>query len=293
MIKNASLQIALGSVMISFSGVFVKLTSTGPTVDGFYRMFFGCIGLVIIALLQKQKFFGSPKSFLLSMIAGILFASDLSFWHQSILYIGPGLATIIVNMQVFALGLIGCLWFKDSINWRYLASIPFAMLGMYLLVGTQWNLHGDDYRNGIWLGVAALTAYSFYIIFLRESQRCLNAPKSVSNLAIICFFSSVVLAFVSHHRHESFMATNPSDWLLLILYGVVCQILGWLLIAKGLAHTSVSRAGFFLLLQPAFALIWDILIFHRTTLMSEYLGAAITFFAIYLSNTGREQKGLN
>lgn len=290
---SPSFKIALGSILISFSAVFVKLTTTGPTVDGFYRMLFGGIGLIILALIQKQPFFSHRKSLYLAIIAGILFACDLSFWHQSIEYIGPGLATIIVNMQVFALGIIGYFWFHDSINWRYLVSIPIAMVGMYLLVVAQWDLHGDQYRYGIWLSMAALTAYSFYIVLLRESQRTPNAPKPIPNLAIISICAALMLAIIAWFRHESFIASGITDWFLLIMYGVICQVLGWLLIAQGIANTTISRAGFFLLLQPTFALLWDILIFQRQTLPSEFIGAAITFVAIYLSNTGREQRSLD
>lgn len=37
----APLRLLLGAVMISFSAVFVKLTTVAPTVSAFYRMFWG------------------------------------------------------------------------------------------------------------------------------------------------------------------------------------------------------------------------------------------------------------
>jgi hypothetical protein len=41
---------------------------------------------------------------------GLFFALDLFCWHASILHIGPGLATIIDNFQVFVLTTVGILF---------------------------------------------------------------------------------------------------------------------------------------------------------------------------------------
>ncbi|MCB1827750.1 MAG: EamA family transporter, partial [Coxiellaceae bacterium] len=125
--KQANWEVIIGSVMISFSAIFVKLTTTGPTVDGFYRMLFGGIGLVIITLIRKENYRANWPSYAFATLAGVLFALDLTFWHQSIMHIGPGLATVIVNLQVFILGIIGFTLYGDLINWKYAFSIPIAM----------------------------------------------------------------------------------------------------------------------------------------------------------------------
>ena len=43
------------------------------------------------------------------MAAGVFFSLDLWFWHRSIIYIGPGLSTLLANFQVFILMLVGIL----------------------------------------------------------------------------------------------------------------------------------------------------------------------------------------
>ncbi len=50
-----TIQLMIGATMISFSAVFVKLAHVGPTVAGFYRMFFGGLILVFLALLGRQR----------------------------------------------------------------------------------------------------------------------------------------------------------------------------------------------------------------------------------------------
>src|SRR6056297_1963711 len=101
--NKAAIQVAVGAIMVSFSAVFVKLSTVQPTMDAFYRMLFGGAILFLMALLRRESLWVDKKSFFFACLAGALFACDLSLWHKSILFIGPGLATIILNLQVFVL----------------------------------------------------------------------------------------------------------------------------------------------------------------------------------------------
>ena len=102
--QKALLELFVGSTMISFSGVFVKLTTTGPTIDGFYRVFLGGLLLLLVLPFQSQKIKFNKQALFYTALCGIFFATDLAFWHKSIMHIGPGLATVLVNLQVFELG---------------------------------------------------------------------------------------------------------------------------------------------------------------------------------------------
>lgn len=282
------LQIIIGSLMISFSAVFVKLTTSGPTVDGFYRMFFGGIMLFIIAVLRRQSFKYSRTALLFTVFAGLFFALDLTFWHAGVGYIGPGLATIIINLQVFILAIIGLLIFKEIVNWKFYIAIPTAIVGMYFLIADDWSTAGAGYQIGVYLCFIGMINYTFYLLALRKSQSISIRPPTIANLAVISLISAVILAVIGLLQHESF-ALNLTNATWLVLYGLFGQVLGWLLIAHGLPYVRLSVAGFLLLTQPACSFLWDILIFHRVTDTAEIIGAIITLFAIYLSSTSRRK----
>ena len=91
--------------MISFSGIFVKLADVSPTASGFYRVFFGAIFLLCATIWFKDfKKLTRPELFLI-IFCGFVFALDLFFWHESIMYIGPGLATLLGNFSGIYFGL--------------------------------------------------------------------------------------------------------------------------------------------------------------------------------------------
>ena len=274
-----------GAVMISFSSVFVEWANVGPSVSAFYRMFFGGAILLIIALYRKQQLWKNKTTFWFAVACGLLFAVDLIFWHRSILFIGPGLATLMGNFQVFFLTLAGVLFMNERFGWRLGVSIPLAILGLYLIVGIDWGQAGDDFRAGVWLGLATAVSYAAYLLVLQRSQRQTDKLGLIPNIAVISLVGALVLGVaVLAAGNESFVIPDVQSWLSLVGLGVMGQVLGWVLISKGLPDLNASVAGLVLLVQPALAFVWDILFFARPTTSVEIAGAFIALGAIYLGS---------
>jgi len=137
--RRAQFQVGLGAALISFSAVFVRLSDVGPTMGAFYRVFFGGVCLLIIALVRRQSFWRGFTPLFYIVVSGCALSIDLIFWHRSITYIGPGLATIIGNLQVFILAFAGVFVFKERVSWQFILAIPLACVGMYYLVGFKWG----------------------------------------------------------------------------------------------------------------------------------------------------------
>ena len=66
----AWLQLTCGAVLISFSGVYVKIAHVTPVVAGFYRMLFGGIALLILGL---AAFLGAGYR---TPIAAVMFVAE-------------------------------------------------------------------------------------------------------------------------------------------------------------------------------------------------------------------------
>ncbi|MCK5516212.1 MAG: EamA family transporter, partial [Desulfobulbaceae bacterium] len=104
------LQVLAGAFMISFSAIWVKLADVPPTTSGLYRVFFGFLFLLVATFWQKEIRVIPVKNLTWIISCGIIFSFNLLFWHKSIVFIGPGLATVISNFQVFLLAAVGILF---------------------------------------------------------------------------------------------------------------------------------------------------------------------------------------
>ena len=273
--------------MISFSPVFVKLADVEPTMAGFYRCLFGGAFLLVVVLLRGESLWRGWKAFGFAFACGSFFAADLTFWHRSIEYIGPGLATICGNFQIFFLSAFGIFVFKERVDWRFLISVPLAITGLFMLVGIDWTRLDADYKIGVLFGIVTAITYASYVLCLQKGQSLPRRLTPAANLCVISLVTAAIMGLEGTLQGESFAIPDTRSWVWMVAYGILCQALGWIVISRALSRVEASRAGLILLLQPTLAFVWDVLFFGRPTDVVDVLGAALALFAIYLGGARR------
>ena len=285
--KKAIVHLLIGATMISFSPVFVRLADVGPTAAGFYRNVFGAGFLLVIVIARRDALWRGWRPFLLALTAAALFAADLSFWHRSIIYIGPGLSTIMGNLQIFFLAAFGIAVFRERVDWRFLISLPLAIVGLFLLVGVDWELLDSTYKIGVLFGAFTAVTYAGYVLVLQRSQSNTVRLSAAANLAVISVLTAAIMGVETALSGESFRIPNGRSLWSMVAYGVLCQALAWIIISRALVKIQASRAGLILLLQPTLAFVWDVLFFSRPTNIMDVGGALLTLVAIYLGGSRR------
>jgi len=276
------LGLIVGAVLISFSGVWVKVAHVSPNVSAFYRVFFGSIVLLAAALYHREIKWLKLRDLLLSVLCGILFALDLWLYHYSVQYIGPGLATIIPNFQVFILAGFGILFLKEPVRLIYLLSLPLTLVGLFMIVGVNWSELAPSYRVGVYYGLAAAVFYAAFILSLRKLQADQMGAPPFFVLLLVSLSTAVFLAAEVVHHNDSFQIPDLQSFLSLAALGLFSHSLGWILIANALPKIRTSFSGLILLLEPALAFVWDVLFFQRPTSLVNWLGVVIALTAIYL-----------
>jgi drug/metabolite transporter (DMT)-like permease len=287
--RIGTLQVLGGGFLISFSAVLVKVAHVGPTTAGFYRVLFGGLVLASIALVARHRIWNGFAPLFWAFTVVLFFAADLSMWHRSIHYVGPGLATILANFQVFFLAAVGVGVFRERADWRLLVAIPLAILGLFLLVGIDWGALGPRYRLGVVFGIGTAMAYTGYLLALRKTQLTARAISPTANLAVISLLTAGIMGLECEFQGEGFRIPDLQSWAALLAYGTLCQALGWIAITRGIARVDASRVGLMLLVQPTLTFVWDMLFFSRPTTGIELFGAGLALVAIYLGNSERRR----
>jgi drug/metabolite transporter (DMT)-like permease len=259
-------------------------------VSAFYRVFFGALILLLITLIKKEFKWRGSGPLLFSLLGGGLFALDLFFWHTSINYVGPGLATILGNFEVFLLSAFGLLFLGEKLRWSFILAIPLALLGLFLIVGIHWNRLDALYKTGVYYGLITACCYATYLLLIRKLQSKQNALPVYSILMWVSFASALFLGLVIFQTNGSFTIPDLQTGTALILLGLFSQTIGWILIANALPRLPASFSGLVLLLQPAFSFIWDVLFFTRATTLVNWLGVIIALAAIYMGMAGAKTK---
>ena len=276
----------IGAVLISFSGVWVKLSHVSPTSAAFYRVLIGGIFLLVGAVWRREFRRLSPGQAGLVLFAGLVFAVDLILFHVSIHYVGPGLGTILPSFQVFIMALVGVLFFKEKLRMIYLVSIPLAVAGLVLVVGVHWDQLGIQYKLGIYAGLGTSLCYSGFLLSMRKLQGDARKLSFFYILMIVSLATAGILALEMLRAGDSFVIPDLQTLLSLSTLGLFSQCIGWILISNALPRLRVSLSGLILLLQPALSFVWDVVFFKRPTGTLNWIGVAIVLGAIYLGTIG-------
>ncbi len=274
--------LVIGAVLISFTGVWVKVAHVAPNVSAFYRVFFGGAALLLAALYRRELRWFGLRHLLLSLLCGFLLGLDLWLYHYSIEYIGPGLGTILPNFQVFILAAVGVLFLKEPMRWIYLVSLPLAFVGLFMIVGVNWSDLQIQYRIGVYYGLAAAICYAGFLLSLRQLQADQMGTSFFYVLMMVSLTTAIFLGAEIVFRQTSFKIPDLQSLLALLALGLLSHTVGWILITNALPKVRASFSGLILLLQPTLAFVWDVLFFQRPTTLFNWLGVLIALAAIYL-----------
>jgi drug/metabolite transporter (DMT)-like permease len=287
---DARVRLYTGAALISLSPVWVKLVSVSPTSSGFYRVLIGGGALAIYLVLGGKRLSLSRRVWSILALAAVFFALDLWFWHRSIQYIGPGLATLLANFQVFFMMLAGAFLLGQAPSRAQLVAVPIALLGLAMIVGVDADKLTADYRWGVLFGLLTAFCYSGYLLTLRASRAGSQHRLPTREVAVISLATAAILGITALLEGDTLALHRASDVVWLLAYGILSHCLGWLFIASSLPDVSPTDAGVALLLQPTLSFAWDILFFGRPMSTTEIAGAGLALFAIYLGATRQSKQ---
>lgn len=286
-----------GAALIGTNGLMVRMAGTAPTVSAFYRMLLGGALLVLVLRLRGAWRPLPAKLWAWAALPAVAFAGDLWLWHRSIHLVGPGLATLLANAQVFFMALAGVVLYRERVGRRFLAGLLLSFAGLWLMLGGDWDRLPAEYRWGVWLGLATGVCYAAYNLGLKRAQQAAHAASGGSApvgqlLAMLSLLCAALLGLAGLAEGASFRIPDAATLGWLLALAALGHCLSWVLISRALPHLTVAMVGLLLLLQPIVAFLLDLLLLARPTTPREWLGLALTLAGIFAAGSRRRGGGL-
>lgn len=284
-------RMALGAMLLSTTSIFVVLAQVAPTVSAFYRMLFGGAMLLAWVALTRRWVRIGWRDFGLALLPALGFSLDLVFWHRSILWVGPGVATLLTNFQVFLMALAGWWVYRERLGRWFAPGLVVALAGLWLLVGAHWALFDARHRLGVWFGLASGVAYTLYLLSFRRALSGHTALSAAQFLGLMSLLSALLLLAWGTFEGDAFALVTARSWSALLALGFFGQVVAWLLMVRAMPRLPASMVGLLLLLQPALAFVLDVLLFRRPTGAGDWAGLALALAGILLGTLrGARQK---
>ncbi len=108
---------------------------------------------------------------LIGLGGGVFFAFDLLLWQHSVQQVGAGLATVLANLSVIVVGLIGWLVLRERPTARMFAGLVLVLGGAVLISGVfDRAAYGANPVLGVAFGLSAAVAYAGYLLLARRGN---------------------------------------------------------------------------------------------------------------------------
>jgi drug/metabolite transporter (DMT)-like permease len=263
-----------GAMCIACSGILVIFAAVSPSAAATYRGAFAIPPLLLLAWLEDRRQGGrSRRGRVLAFAAGIFFAADLTFFHHAIVYLGAGLATVMGNLQVIFVGVVGWLVLGERPTNRLLTAVPVALFGVVLISGVAGQgAYGSDPGLGVILGLLTAAAYSGYLLVLRRGQDGRHVAGPILDATIATAIFSALGGIVVGDLGP--IPGWPSvGWL--VLLALSAQTAGGLLIAVALPRLPAVTTSLLLLSQPVASVLLAMLIVSETPSPLQLLGVGL------------------
>jgi drug/metabolite transporter (DMT)-like permease len=272
---NPRVSLVIGILCISFSPIFVKLAGVSPLGAAFYRVAIAWACLLPYCII-KNKLKVERKQLLISIAAGVVFASDVAVWNVSLLKISATVSTLIANLAPVWVGLIGYLLFRTKSGKLFWIGTFIAIIGMVVLVGYEHILH-LEFNAGILLALLASFLYASYILITKNVM----AGIDVFTFMFYSMLSAAVFLFaVSVFTADNMFVFSLNVWLCFIGMGIICQLTGWLTINYSLRYLPSTRVAIALLSQTVFAGILAAFLLDEHLSVTEIIGSVIVLAGI-------------
>jgi drug/metabolite transporter (DMT)-like permease len=281
---------ATGALCIAFSAIFVRLADVSPSTAAVYRCVYALPALGALALWERRRY--GPRGAgqqRLALIAGLLFAADLIFWHNAIDYVGAGLATVLGNTQVVLVGLLAWLVLGEKPSARLLLATPVVMVGVVFISGVVGEgAYGSNPALGVLYGVLTGIAYSGFILILRQGNKDIRRPAGP------LFDATLVAALASTAAGSALgdLTLEPvwpsHGWL--IALALSSQVLGWLLISVSLPRLPAALTSVVLTLQPLGSVLLGIVLLGEEPSGVQLAGGAVVVAGLIVATVRRPDR---
>jgi drug/metabolite transporter (DMT)-like permease len=260
---------------IAFSGIFYRFADVEPSTATVFRCLYGLPFLALVAWLEQRRYGSlSRRTVALAVVAGALFAGDLTSWHHAIEYVGAGLATVLANLSVLVVGLIAWLALGERPSRSILVALPIVLLGVFLLSGlADTDAYGSNPALGVVLGVMTALFYGGYLLVIRRSGR--DARRPAGPVSIATFSTAVVAGAAGIPLGDLNLAPAWPEHGWLFAYGVTSQFLGYLLISVSLPRLPAIVTSIILLAQPVATVALARLILDEQPSAAQLLGVVL------------------
>jgi drug/metabolite transporter (DMT)-like permease len=269
--------LVFGACVIGFSGILMRLTGTGPAAAGFWRLTFA---LPLLALMTRRASGPLGRPTPIALLAGLLFALDLGFWHYGLKYTSVGASTVLSNLAPVVVTAFAWIFLKQRPRALFLLAMTVAVAGAWMMgAGRGAGAPVINAPLGALLSVATAFWYALYFLAIAQGRKTQAASR-------LMFWSGVagapLLLAAALLLGEQVLPSTAAGLAACVGLGLV-HVAGQGSIAWAMGRLPTSLASVVVLVQPVVATYAGWILFGEALGPLQTAGAAVALGGVVLA----------
>ncbi|MCI0182436.1 DMT family transporter [Sulfoacidibacillus ferrooxidans] len=272
--------LGVGIVAISFSAIFIKMTTAPASITAMYRMLMTAVLLSpfaargIVTAIRKL----SNRERLILTVSGLALSLHFIFWIHSLFFTSVASSTLMLALQPIFVLMGETLFFKERVGamtWLYalIAIAGTVVIGWHDIHAGKTALLGDFMSL---VGTIAAAAY------LLSGKNLRHTLSSVHYSFLVYVITGFLLMLYSLMRGHSLVDYPRSDWELFVLLTLVPTVFGHTLFNTLLKYLPASTIAMSIVGEPIGATLLAYVFFHATIPWIWFVGAIVVSSGILL-----------
>lgn len=272
---------------MGFSPVFVREAEVGAFASAFWRVMFALPVLALWAFNEARKTAdaGAISLSTPAIMAGLMFAGDLSFWHLSILNTTMANATFLTGLAPVWVILFSNLILKEKPPKNAFIGVIICVLGMALLIHSSLRLDPSRLIGDLY-GIITSFFLAFYVIAIRVGTRTTNNGNLFFTSSII---TMLVLCTVTIIAQDGFLPETERGWAALVSLGVLTHAGGQGLLTIAIGSLTAAFSSLVIFIEAVAAALAGWLLFDEKMDILQLTGCLLLLIGIWVSRPAQEQ----
>jgi drug/metabolite transporter (DMT)-like permease len=277
---NPYLAVLVGVFAVSFSALFVRLSSAPSMIIATYRLLFTFLLLAPFTLIRHG---GELRELPwrqrgLAAASGICLALHFVTWFTSLRYTSVASSVVLVSTQPVFVVIGSWLFFRERISRLAMFGGCLALCGSFIIGAGDLHLDMRAFLGDL-LALGAAMFVSGYLHIGRRLRGGLSQPAYT-------FFtygsSALVLVLASLASRTPFGPYPVQDWVIFMALAVVCTILGHTVFNWVLRYVQASVVSVSVLGEPLGAIVWASVFLGEYPTLRQVIGAGFIFGGLFL-----------
>ncbi|WP_156837186.1 DMT family transporter [Nesterenkonia alba] len=289
---RAAALMLLGSLAMAGSAAIIFGLDAEPMSVAAWRCFLAVpmlLPFVLWELRRVDRAEALPTRTLVgAAVGGVAIGIDYSFYNTAIGLIGPGLATVLINIQIVILPLLA--WTLEGLRpmRQLLVIVPLMMVGVALAAGAFEETSISLF--GVLAGLAAGAGYATYLAIIRRTAAPTLRPAPFTVLTVVCLTAGATALTGALVSGRAELPTTGTQWLWLIALAFIGQVVVYLCFNIGMMSLHETVAGALMLTGPIFAVALGIVLFADLPTPAQLVGCGLIIFGAWWASMAQRRR---